>query len=269
MKRTIFIGDVHGCLEEFQELIEKLKLQTGDRVISVGDLVDKGPHSIGVLREFQALMARFPGSEKVTGNHDEKALRFHLLGKHIEPWTHEASDADWAIIESMPLTWYDPELNIRVVHGGIFPSLLTRHPDIFAKVEAWGPNWRKGKGKGGSRVRRITRTRNTGGAQREGQKPGPGDMIPLGEEQDGDPFWAEAYDGSQGFVIYGHSPWRDGWPREEEYALGIDTGCVFGRQLTAAVVKPYNTVGADAFPWHYGMVRVDAHDKYAEPMETD
>ncbi|MEC8614033.1 MAG: metallophosphoesterase, partial [Verrucomicrobiota bacterium] len=43
MPRTIAIGDVHGCANEFEELLKKLELKPNDRVIQVGDLVNRGP----------------------------------------------------------------------------------------------------------------------------------------------------------------------------------------------------------------------------------
>lgn len=242
MGRTIFIGDVHGMLDELQALIAKLKVSTGeDRLVFVGDLVDKGPDSLGVLRYVREL-----GALVVIGNHEEKALRFYLKGKldqlKDQSWVYEAAEKDWAFIESMPLTWFDPELNIRVVHGGIFPALLRKHPDAFAKIEARGDKWRKGGGKALNRARRMLRVRFVGGEHRpldvKGE-PGPGDMLALHENKPGDPFWADVYDGSQGFVIYGHSPQLDGKPRRSEFALGVDTAAVFGAKLTAAVVQPF------------------------------
>lgn len=41
--RKIFIGDVHGCLEELQGLVEKLAITTQDKIVFVGYLLDKGP----------------------------------------------------------------------------------------------------------------------------------------------------------------------------------------------------------------------------------
>ena len=43
--RTIVVGDIHGCYDELMELIEKVNLGDDDRVVSVGDLITKGPKS--------------------------------------------------------------------------------------------------------------------------------------------------------------------------------------------------------------------------------
>lgn len=274
MSRTIFIGDVHGCLDELRLLYMKLKLVPGDRLIFVGDLVDKGPDSLGVLVYVQGLMRQHPGSVVVAGNHEEKALRFWKKGKadqlKDQSWVHEATDADWAFIEAMPLFWWDGipshKGGIVVVHGGIFPALLEKHPDVFIKIQARGEKWRKGGGKALSRARRMLRVRYVGGDHRPSDvkgEPGPGDMLALGENKPGDPFWADVYDGSQGFVVYGHSPWLDGQVRvNPDVAIGIDTGAVFGGALTAFVVEPDGEGGEIT-----EVVQVQALKQYAKPLE--
>src|SRR4051812_11859345 len=66
MRRTLVIGDIHGCFDELSELLEKAALTNDDRVVSVGDLIVKGPKSREVLDLF-AGDARFSA---VIGNHD-------------------------------------------------------------------------------------------------------------------------------------------------------------------------------------------------------
>ena len=48
--RHIFIGDVHGMDKALEELLEQVAPTTEDQIIFVGDLVDKGPNSAGVVR---------------------------------------------------------------------------------------------------------------------------------------------------------------------------------------------------------------------------
>ena len=49
--RTIIIGDVHGCFTEFTELLEKCEIGSEDRLILVGDLMDRGPKSREVFEK--------------------------------------------------------------------------------------------------------------------------------------------------------------------------------------------------------------------------
>jgi len=47
--RTIVIGDIHGCDDELEDMLAEIRLEAGDRLISVGDLITKGPKSREVL----------------------------------------------------------------------------------------------------------------------------------------------------------------------------------------------------------------------------
>src|SRR5262245_51053612 len=72
MRRHIVVGDVHGCIEEFDELLRGLEYRPGlDDLGLLGDLMDKGPDPVGVVRR-----AREIGARSVLGNHDEKHLRW-------------------------------------------------------------------------------------------------------------------------------------------------------------------------------------------------
>src|SRR6478609_6282102 len=73
IKRTIIICDVHGCLIDFNILLDKLNYNSKeDRVILLGDLIDRGPDSIGVLH-----LARQLNLECVMGNHEHKFLKWY------------------------------------------------------------------------------------------------------------------------------------------------------------------------------------------------
>jgi hypothetical protein len=70
-KRLIMIGDVHGCKEELVKLLEKVKFsrEDGDHIIFTGDLINKGPDSVGVVD-----LAREIGASSVRGNHEDRIL---------------------------------------------------------------------------------------------------------------------------------------------------------------------------------------------------
>lgn len=68
---TILIGDIHGCSREFKELLQRVSPVTGDRIVLIGDLLNKGPDPVGVLQIFQEL-----GSICLLGNHDFDHLRW-------------------------------------------------------------------------------------------------------------------------------------------------------------------------------------------------
>ncbi len=71
-------------------------------------------------------------------------------------------------------------------------------------------------------------------------------------------YWSEVYDGREGFIVYGHHVFDR--VREDKYSLGVDTGCVFGKELTAAVFKyskksidtdSYETISQQAFKVYF------------------
>ena len=65
--KYIIVGDIHGCYDEFMELLDKCDYQDGDTVISVGDLIDRGSHSRKVLEWFV-----LNDGLVVEGNHDNR-----------------------------------------------------------------------------------------------------------------------------------------------------------------------------------------------------
>lgn len=251
MTRFVFVGDVHGCLEELDALLAEVSPRPEDRLFFVGDLVDRGPDSLGVVRRVRDLLARHPGSAAVCGNHEEKALRYHERGRAIEAWTEQASPDEWAFLDGLPLVVPVPEVGGVVVHAGFFPRFFAKE----GAVGAVGPGWRHEKGKRAERQKRFLRVRRVNAE---------GEMIALGHEVEGDPHWSELYDGREGHAFFGHDPQL--WPPEPlraRHATGLDTGCCFGGRLTAAVLEAGQDPRAARF------VSVPARGRYAEPRLRD
>ena len=77
------IGDVHGCLPELASLVESLPMERGDTVVFLGDYIDRGPDSKGVIDYLVALRRR---GEQTTvflrGNHEDMMLSFMGLSGH-------------------------------------------------------------------------------------------------------------------------------------------------------------------------------------------
>src|SRR5262245_17086687 len=120
MGRTLIVGDVHGCSWELSALLDRLNFSSGDRIIFVGDLVARGPDSLGGLD-----IARRTGAVIVRGNHEQKLLdwRDHdaSLGRMHAEIARSMRDVDWRLLETSPL-WFDlPEHDVRVVHAGLLP----------------------------------------------------------------------------------------------------------------------------------------------------
>jgi hypothetical protein len=217
MQRVIAIGDVHGCYEEFETLLDRLDLQTGDRVIQVGDLVNRGPNSHHVIR-----IARQRGVEAILGNHELRFINAYksritksLLGDDLRT-LKQFSNADWKYLLSLP-AWIElPEYRTVCVHAGFLPG------------KAWYEQ-------GVDIVTRVQMIDDRGQIRKRADFP----MLP---------FWADLWatnHTTQPFVIYGHTPRKHLYPRDG--SLGIDTGCVYGGALTAYILPQKTLLQVPAF----------------------
>jgi len=199
MSITAIVGDVHGCAGELEALLEQIRFdEHEDRLVFVGDLVVRGPDSAGVLA-----LARRLGARAVRGNHEDRLLSWRRHGKPLGAEHARVadvlSDDDWLMLEAMPL-WIDlPEHNVRVVHAGLIPGTpLERTPaEAMLKVRTIDARGR------------------------------------WSDEPDAGPLWAARYEGPP-HVVFGHHARAE--PQLHPWATGIDTGCVYGGRLTAAVL---------------------------------
>jgi len=133
-RRTVIVGDVHGCLSELQDLLRAARVSSGDRLISVGDLICKGPESRGVLD----WAMKTPNLECVLGNHELRFLNCWRRGviPDIKPYDLETYksfgdryEAAMRFISRWPLTI--AEEDFIVVHAGFDPRRpLARQSDV-------------------------------------------------------------------------------------------------------------------------------------------
>ncbi len=222
MTRRIFIGDLQGCLAELDALLEKLEFQPGvDELHPVGDLVNRGPNSLGVLRRLRELDAG-----GVLGNHDVHLLR-------LAAGTREAKQRDtlddllaapdrdellaWLTRRPFIRAWDD----LLLVHAAISPR-WSDPVEVLNGIDPLQPNEHSDFA---VRVRYCAA---------DGQRPPSDWPVP------GAPFvpwyrhWIERSD-EQRTVVFGH--WARGGLVIRERVRGLDTGCVWGRQLTAWIAE--------------------------------
>jgi polynucleotide kinase-phosphatase len=210
------IGDVHGCREELEELLVALGYEfaegsahhpDGRTALFVGDLVDRGPDTPGVLRLVMA-MAAAGDALVVCGNHEQKLLRA-LRGKKVQVSHGLAESLDQLAAQSEDFraeveAFCDGLIAHYVLDGG---KLVVAHAGLPQRYH----------GRASGRVRSVALYGDTTGETDEYGLPV---RYP----------WAKDYRGSA-TVLYGHTPtpeveWING-------TLCLDTGCVFGGKLTA------------------------------------
>lgn len=120
--RDLAVGDVHGHFQRLQQALDAIGFDPGtDRLFSVGDLVDRGPHSEQALAWLQQ-----PWFHAVQGNHEALAIA-HVRGQWLDPSLYRASGGGWfldldaqrqaqfaAAFEQMPLA-----LQLETVQGPV------------------------------------------------------------------------------------------------------------------------------------------------------
>ncbi len=126
--RTLIIGDIHGCYTELLELVDTAAVATDDVVVSVGDLVDRGPAPAEVVRWFRERT----NSVVIMGNHERKHVR-DVLSYSQEVTKCQMGDdyADGvAWMRGLPYFYETPD--VRVVHAAMIPGVpLAQQPEAI------------------------------------------------------------------------------------------------------------------------------------------
>ncbi len=253
---TYAIGDIQGCYDELQQLLEKLRFDpASDRLWFAGDLVNRGPKSLEVLRFVKALD---DAAVTVLGNHD-----LHLLAVWQHAHRHfKDNDTISSILQApdggellewlrhRPLMHYDAQLDYAMIHAGLPPQwslkgalkraaeveTVLRGPDFRDFLDSMYGNkphtWKKSL-EGWDRLRFIvncfTRMRfcTPEGKLELKDKGGPG------SQEAGYIPWFEVAERKtrDERIIFGH--WSTLGLHLSDGVCAIDTGCLWGGSLTA------------------------------------
>ena len=94
MPRRIAIGDAHGCLKTFVKLVEEgIRLTREDALYPVGDFIDRGPDSKGVLDYIADMIRKGFHIVPVRGNHEEMLLETLIDPGHLTSWIYNGAEA--------------------------------------------------------------------------------------------------------------------------------------------------------------------------------
>lgn len=268
---TYVIGDIQGCFEPLMRLLEAVRFDPlKDHLWLAGDLVNRGPDSLKVLRWAKEHQDQITA---VLGNHD-----LHLLARFYGAVTAKRSDTldqllsaedaqalmDW--LRHRPLAHYDSRANAFMAHAGLLPAwgateavqyaaevehrLRGPNPEVFLnemygnQPDRWQPELQ-----GFDRLRVIvnslTRMRfiNADGCldfqAKEGLDSAPDGFMP----------WFEAENPKQGQtrVFFGHWAALQG-TTGKSLCIATDTGCVWNGALTAVALDTLERTSVPAFP---------------------
>lgn len=214
-KRTIVIGDLHGCYNETIELLDQLQVSVSDRVIFVGDLIDRGPKP----RECVELAMKH---ESVLGNHEERTLQQRHRDQSKFSDDHRAThlaleDRHYDYFETLPHFIRLPEYHAAVVHAGVFPWTPLEHqkPNHLMHIQNIDPPSTKSFWPSKAPVNCTFWTNHY-------------------------ERWAQETGANPERIIFGHSVLDR--PLVTPFAIGIDTGAVFGLGLSALVLPDWEIV---------------------------
>lgn len=254
------IGDVQGCLAPLRALLDKVAFDPArDRLWFAGDLVNRGPESLGVLRFVRQLGA---AAITVLGNHDLHLLavaagasgpkRRDTLGDILN-----APDRDDLLewLRRQPLLHHDARLGYTLVHAGLLPQWdLTLALSLAAEVEAvlCGPDhaaffaqmygdepnhWEPGL----CGIDRLRVVLNACTRLRYCDADGRMDLRPKGAPGTQPPhllpwFAVPGRRNADLRILFGHWSTLGAW--QGAGVTGLDSGCVWGQTLTAARLDP-------------------------------
>lgn len=230
MKRTIIIGDVHGCLNEIKQLLSLVSYDKNkDRLIFLGDIVDRGPNSAGCVS-----LARTLDAESVMGNHDIKYSKYYKHEKKVKkeknyknPMNFNSerlkvyeslSKDDLKWIRDLPYKIYLKEIDTLLVHAGV----SNKFPPLFQPKKHY------------IYCRFLDKeTGNLTKLNKDYSKP------------NNSFFWTDEYCYATN-IVYGHQVVDLKNPRvitneAGGTTIGIDTGCVYGGHLTALIIEKDGT----------------------------
>ena len=214
------IGDIHGCYDEFTQLTKQLgylwekgyPIHPGGRKLGfVGDLTDRGPQSLKVVKTVYDLVYN-KHAYYSPGNHCNKLYRYFLGNKVQHSHGLETTVAEYKKlpigqqkkIKQQFLTLYDQSPLYQTLDNG---RLVIAHAGIRGDYI----------GKGGDKVKTFVLYGDISGEKHP-------DGSPVRRD------WAQSYHGEP-WIVYGHTPVKEA--RGVNHTINIDTGCVFGGKLTA------------------------------------
>lgn len=244
MKRRAFIGDPHGCVDELRELYMHLVAEGVEEVWIVGDLVDRGPDSRGVID-----FCIRNGIKAVQGNHDgvivghwdtmqKNGGKFPTKNEDKHRTLSQLTEREIEYLRGLPQLAVFDDLRLIAVHGGLFPWLPFHEQQKFGhaitRLQMMHPQ-------------RLGETRWFG-LDKSGR-------TEAENRAEGWVRWYELYDHEYD-VVFGHSVFKQPFVRQNPggagHTIGVDTGCVFGGALTAVIYPEIKFVSIPARKCYFG-----------------
>ena len=152
MSRTLFIGDIHGCVYTLKALLKQLQPTQDDYLYFLGDYINRGPDSKGVIDTIITLKDEFPNTVTLTGNHEQLLINDYIA--ETEKGWHNMADEEFTSsfniknLKQLPkqyiefcktLPFYHEDPNFIAVHAGL--NFEDTNPLASKEHLIWIRNW--------------------------------------------------------------------------------------------------------------------------------
>jgi len=249
--KVIAVGDVHGCVDELQDLLKECEYYPGDLIVFLGDLVSKGPDSISVVQ-----MSREIGAMGIRGNHDFEVIRWHQAIKSGE------CVVCFHFLLMILRMYFRCNVSILLsvcsfvshISQGVDPPVVgSEHYYVASCLSKADIQWLYSlpwyiASKDLSAL--FVHAGFVSGIRLQKQNPrlmmNMRSILPDGTVTSkffNNWPWARLWDGPQ-TVYFGHD--ADRGLQQYEHAIGLDTGCVYGGRLTACILPEKRLVSVSA-----------------------
>jgi len=198
------IGDLHGCVDELEVLLDALAPRRDDLLVFLGDYVDRGPSVRALVERLLRLRDAHPACVFLRGNHEDMLLSYlGISGHHGDVYLENGGGATLASYGVPP----------GVAGPAAAACIPDSHLDFFRSCV-------------------LQHARGSLLCVHAGIRPG----VALGEQSEEDLLWIRDEFFTQPHalpytVVFGHTPAREARV-ELPYRLGLDTGLVYGNKLT-------------------------------------
>lgn len=216
-ERLYAVGDIHGCatlLDSLTAMIEGDAAGTRARLVFLGDYVDRGPDSKGVVDRLLRLQETRPDTIFLKGNHEQAMLDFIAAPQNNEEWLHWGGDKTLESYGVADIWGKDAETLARELDK----RLPERHRAFFEALELW-------------------RILGDYAFVHAGFRPG----VALADQAANDCLWirGEFHNAApdarpREVVVHGHHPVRR--PVDAGWRIDVDTGAVWSDVLTCVVL---------------------------------
>lgn len=217
-ERLYAVGDIHGCARLLDALIEKINDDAAGcsrRLIFLGDYVDRGEDSKGVIDRLLSIGAREPDTIFLKGNHEQAILDFLAAPEQNEDWLHWGGDKTLESYGAADIWSKTPER----LAAELNDTIPAAHLDFLRSLDLW-------------------RIIGDYAFVHAGFRPG----VALESQREEDCLWirAEFHNAPRELrpkeiVVHGHHPVKK--PQDHGWRIAVDTGAVWSDALTAVVLE--------------------------------